>query len=67
MNYENHLHVIFDESIDIYSFNQDYFLDQDDKSIGIQFRNEKSKRTLRGSYFEDTDESLYDGTDDLPF
>ena len=63
MNYENHLHVILDESIDIYSFNQDYFLDQDDKTIGIQFRNEKSKRTPRRSYFEDADESLYDDID----
>ncbi|MEQ9148637.1 MAG: hypothetical protein RLP13_10195, partial [Cytophagales bacterium] len=66
MNYENHLHVILDESIDIYSFNQDYFLDQEDKTIGIQFRNEKSKRTPPKSYFEDTDESFFDKFD-LPF
>lgn len=58
MNYENHLHVILNDSIDIYSFNQDYFLSQEDKKIGIQFRNEKSKWASQGSYFEDTDESL---------
>ncbi|WP_299671982.1 hypothetical protein [uncultured Polaribacter sp.] len=64
MNYENHLHVILDNSIDIYSFNQDYFLNQEDKTIGIQFRNEKPKWSPRTSYFEDTNESLFD---DLPF
>jgi hypothetical protein len=66
MNYENHLHVILDKSIDIYSFNQDYFLNQEDKTIGIQFKNEKSRWSPRTSYFEDTNESLYDGVD-LPF
>lgn len=66
MNYENHLHVILDDRIEIYSFNHDYFLDQEEKNIGIQFTSEKHRRTRRTSYFDDTDESLFDN-DDLPF
>lgn len=66
MNYENHLHVILDDKIEIYSFNHDYFLDQEEKNIGIQFTSEKHRRTRRTSYFDDTDESLFDN-DDLPF
>ena len=60
MNYENHLHVILDDRIEIYSFNHDYFLNQQDKEIGIQFTAEKHRRTSRASYFDDTDESLFD-------
>jgi len=37
-NYENHLHVILDNEIKIYSFNHDYFLNQEEKEIGIQFK-----------------------------
>lgn len=66
MNYENHLHVILDDRIEIYSFNHDYFLNQQDKEIGIQFTAEKHRRTSRASYFDDTDESLFDNGD-LPF
>jgi len=68
MNYENHLHVILDDRIEIYSFNHDYFLNQQDKEIGIQFTAEKHRRTPRASYFADTDtdESLFDN-EDLPF
>lgn len=66
MNYENHLHVILDDRIEIYSFNHDYFLDQEEKNIGIQFTSGKHRRTKRTSYFDDTDESLFDN-DDLPF
>lgn len=65
MNYENHLHVILDDRIEIYSFNHDYFLNQQDKEIGIQFTAEKHRRTPRASYFDnsDTDESLFDNSD----
>ncbi|WP_308131380.1 hypothetical protein [uncultured Flavobacterium sp.] len=38
MNYQNHLHVIKDDRIEIYSFNQDYFLDQDEKLIGLEHK-----------------------------
>lgn len=44
-NYENHLHVILDDRIEIYSFNQDYFVNQDAKEIGIKFSEEKHKST----------------------
>ncbi|MBJ7427339.1 MAG: hypothetical protein JHD28_00030 [Bacteroidia bacterium] len=61
MNYENHLHVILEDRIEIYSFNQDYFLNQEDKEIGIQFKAEKHRRTAKTSYFEDFN------NDDFPF
>jgi hypothetical protein len=38
VRYENHLHVIFDDRIEIWSFNNDYFVDQREKRAGIQFR-----------------------------
>jgi hypothetical protein len=62
MNYENHLHVILDDRIEIYSFNHDYFLNQEQKEIGIQFRPEKHRRIVRTSYFDD-----FDDNEDLPF
>lgn len=52
MNYENHLHVILDDRIEVYSFNHDYFLNQEDKEIGIQFTSEKHIRTQEESYFD---------------
>ncbi|MFB9107752.1 hypothetical protein ACFFVK_04110 [Flavobacterium gyeonganense] len=67
MNYENHLHVILDDKIEIYSFNHDYFVNQFEKSIGIQFNQEKHRRIIKKSYFDDTDESLFDDGEDLPF
>lgn len=66
MNYENHLHVILDDRIEIYSFNHDYFLDQEGKEIGIQFTAEKHRRTRKTSFFDDTDESLF-ANEDIPF
>ena len=47
-NYENHLHVIKDDRLEIYSFNNDYFRDQYDKNFGIRFT-EKFK--VKGSSF----------------
>jgi len=38
LNYENHLHVIKDDRIEIYSFNQDYFLNQKEKVLGIEHK-----------------------------
>lgn len=49
-NYENHLHVILNDSINIYSFNQDYFLNQNSKVFGIEFKEPKSY--FENSYFE---------------
>lgn len=36
-NYENHLHVIHDDRIEIYSFNNDYFQDQTVKPFGMTY------------------------------
>ncbi len=41
-NYQNHLHVIKDDRIEIYSFNQDYFLDQNEKLIGLEHKTPRS-------------------------
>ncbi len=65
MNYENHLHVILDDRIEIHSFNHDYFLAQEDKDIGIEFNADKQFRPRRTSYFDDTDESF--DVNDLTF
>jgi hypothetical protein len=34
-NYSNQLHVIYDDTLHIYSFNHDYFVDQSRKKLGI--------------------------------
>lgn len=41
--YENHLHVVLDDRIEIYSFNHDYFVDQKSKIFGIQHRESQSR------------------------
>lgn len=35
--YQNHLHVIYEQHIDIISFNHDYFVKQNDKQAGIRW------------------------------
>ena len=69
MNYENHLHVILEDRIEIYSFNHDYFIDQEEKEIGIKFKSEKHRRTFRTSYFDNNEDTVFDNGsgDDLPF
>lgn len=47
INYQNHLHVIKDDRIEIYSFNQDYFLDQDEKLLGLTYK-PLTDRYIRG-------------------
>ncbi|MDZ7995482.1 MAG: hypothetical protein RM022_030815 [Nostoc sp. EfeVER01] len=37
--YENHLHIIYEDRLVIYSFNHDYFVDQVQKIRGIEYRN----------------------------
>ena len=52
-NYENHLHVILDDRIEIYSFCHDYFINQNEKEIGIQFSNDNYMTSRANfSYFE---------------
>ena len=59
LNYENQLHVILNDRIEIYSFNHDYFLNQEEKQLGIQFKPEKYSWSKKPSYFDDTDESIF--------
>jgi hypothetical protein len=40
VNYVNQLHIIYEDSIQIYFFTHDYFLNQKDKIIGISFGTE---------------------------
>lgn len=54
INYENQLHVILDDRLDIYSFNHDYFISQVKKTMGLSFSFEDMQR--RGatvSYMEE--------------
>lgn len=37
-NYENHLHVILENCIEILSFNHDYFVEQDDDKLGVTYK-----------------------------
>lgn len=67
-NYENHLHVILDDRIEIYSFNQDYFLNQGEKALGIEFKPEQMTRRFtpaKGLISNTTPKAL--SSDDLPF
>lgn len=43
VRYENQLHVVLDEKLEIYSFNSDYFIDQEAKVFGSK-RNLNKKR-----------------------
>ncbi|MBS1963099.1 MAG: hypothetical protein JST04_12865 [Bdellovibrionales bacterium] len=43
-HYENHLHVLYQDRLEIFSFNHDYFLDQDAKLLGIKHSNFTSQR-----------------------
>ncbi|MFN6466281.1 MAG: hypothetical protein RMZ41_031315 [Nostoc sp. DedVER02] len=36
-NYTNQLHIIYEDRLCIYSFNHDFFVDQENKKIGISF------------------------------
>lgn len=36
--YENHLHVVFDDHLEIFSFNHDYFVEQHSKLSGIEYK-----------------------------
>lgn len=45
IRYENHLHVILDDRLEIYSFNSDYFVDQSEKVFGMKRYFGKRKQT----------------------
>ncbi|MEH1937416.1 MAG: hypothetical protein V7L14_27655, partial [Nostoc sp.] len=47
IRYENHLHVIYEDRLEIYSFNHDYFIKQEDKILGIQYKKEITNKNNR--------------------
>ena len=44
VRYENHLHVILDNRLEIWSFNNDYFVNQRGKTAGIEFTEFDARR-----------------------
>lgn len=80
--YQNHLHVVFPDRLEILSFNNDYFVDQEKKRLGIRFRapgpryrrgvslNDLGQPSARRSRRARGGEVLRpgeDGDDDIPF
>ena len=67
LNYENHLHVIQDDKVEIYSFNNDYFVDQKEKDFGVAFRMPKTFGFVRGGYASryESDEDYYNIDKDI--
>ena len=54
INYENQLHVILDDRLDVYSFNHDYFISQVKKTMGLTFSiDDKQRRGATVSYMEE--------------
>ena len=45
--YINHLHIVYENRIEIISFNQDYFEDQKNKNFGMRFVNTTKKRLIK--------------------
>lgn len=68
LNYENHLHLIHDDRLEIYSFNNDYFVDQKGKDFGFAYRIPKVYGFNRGnySYRYEPDDEYYDFDMDEP-
>ncbi|MGI0489473.1 hypothetical protein ACN4EK_29005 [Pantanalinema rosaneae CENA516] len=50
--YENHLHIVYEDRLVVYSFNHDYFVDQVHKVKGIQYR-EKFQQQANNSLAPD--------------
>jgi hypothetical protein len=48
-NYQNQMHVILSDRLEIYSFNNDYFIEQEKKLYGVEYRRKQDiqKRSLR--------------------
>jgi hypothetical protein len=63
LNYENHLHVILDDRLEIYSFHHDYFSNQMEKNIGIEFQPKEYKTRIPVSYLDESDND--EGNDDF--
>jgi hypothetical protein len=41
--YENQLHIVYDDRLEIYSFNDDYFVNQETKKAGIKYYEHKGR------------------------
>lgn len=41
--YENQLHIVYDSRLEIYSFNDDYFVNQETKKAGIKYYEQKRR------------------------
>ena len=54
INYENHLHVIFDDHLRVFAFYKDYFVDQQEKRFGFEYRPSEPGRQGRGRRFRST-------------
>ena len=50
IRYENHLHIILSDRVEIYSFNNDYFQDQNTKKFGIKF-NQRRNTNFSNKFF----------------
>jgi hypothetical protein len=49
IRYENQLHVIYEDRLEIWSFNQDYFVDQETKVAGIKLPSTSTSSSRRPS------------------
>lgn len=61
LNYENHLHVIHEDKLEIYSFNSDYFVDQKTKDFGFAYKPAKIFGRRYGQW--ESNEDYYDFED----
>lgn len=50
--YENHLHVIYEDRLTVYSYNHDYFVDQAYKVKGIQYREKSAWASVTVNHLE---------------
>jgi len=50
IQYENQLHLIYDDRLEVLSFNQDYFVDQNQKQSGIRHFQPRFGRQPRSNY-----------------
>jgi hypothetical protein len=57
IQYENQLHLIYDDRLEILSFNQDYFVDQNQKRSGIRHFPARFGRQPRSYYSGRTEET----------
>jgi hypothetical protein len=47
LRYLNQLHVILEDRLEIWAFNDDFFVDQDKKKLGIRYSEREPRRRRR--------------------